>query len=264
MYITGTSSIKTWQSFRKRVRSKGCRLLKRLDNYPNSILVTGCQRSGTTALARTITRSDGMVNYWFGRDDELDAALILSGEVPHEPRGRYCFQTTYLNECYKEYLEHDNDHKMIWMIRNPYSVVYSMLHNWRKFALNELFEGCGRQYMTHAERNRYELLGRFAISSLQRACLSYVGKLSQLFFLSAEIKKTPVLVVDYDELVYHKERYLPAIYRFLDLPYRRCYLNGLHKRNVNKSRRLSKKQIAVIDERCVPLYEWAQELSLRL
>jgi ligand-binding sensor domain-containing protein len=44
-------------------------------------------------------------NYWFGRDDELDAALILSGHVDHQQNGRYCFQTTYINECFREYFE---------------------------------------------------------------------------------------------------------------------------------------------------------------
>ena len=91
--------------------------------FGGAILVTGCQRSGTTILSRIITRSDGMVDYWFGRDDELDAALILSGHVWHSPVGRYCFQTTYLNECYEEYFQCDLNQKIIWMIRSPYSVI---------------------------------------------------------------------------------------------------------------------------------------------
>jgi Holliday junction resolvasome RuvABC ATP-dependent DNA helicase subunit len=40
-----------------------------------------------------------MVDFSSGEDDELDAALILAGFVEHTPRGRYCFQTTYLNIC---------------------------------------------------------------------------------------------------------------------------------------------------------------------
>jgi hypothetical protein len=51
-----------------------------------------------------------MTQYYFGSDNELDAALILSGRVAHEPQGRYCFQTTYLNECYSEYFEHRDGH----------------------------------------------------------------------------------------------------------------------------------------------------------
>ena len=77
--------IKTWRRFAREVRPKGCRLLSRLERFPKSVLVTGCQRSGTTMLSRIITQSEGMTNYWFGKDDELDAALILSGEVEYDP-----------------------------------------------------------------------------------------------------------------------------------------------------------------------------------
>jgi len=107
------AQIITWKKFAPEVRPGGCNLLARLDEFPNSILVSGCQRSGTTMLLRLITQSEGMVNYWFGRDDELDAALILSGFEPHTPHGRYSFQTTYLNECAHEYYDHVNGHNYL-------------------------------------------------------------------------------------------------------------------------------------------------------
>jgi len=52
------------------VRSKRCRLLNKLDEFPNAVLVTGCQRSGTSMRARVITLSEGMTYYWFGDNDE--------------------------------------------------------------------------------------------------------------------------------------------------------------------------------------------------
>ena len=118
----------SWRQFDRHVRPGGCSLLRRLDDFPNAILVAGCQRSGTTILSRVLTQSEGMVEYSFGKDDELDAALILSGRVEHEPAGRYCFQTTYLNNCVQEYFAH-SEYKLVWALRNPFSVVYSMLHN---------------------------------------------------------------------------------------------------------------------------------------
>jgi len=69
-----TLPIKSWNDFTRRVRPKGCVLLGRLDEFPRPILVTGCQRSGTTMLSRIITQSEGMTDYWFGKDDESDAA----------------------------------------------------------------------------------------------------------------------------------------------------------------------------------------------
>ncbi len=214
--------INSWQKFSRNVRSNGYRLLKNLDNFPDPVLIAGCQRSGTTMLSRIITKSEGMVNYWFGHDDELDAAIILSGYVDHKPAGRYCFQTTYLNENYHEYFEH-NGYKIIWILRNPYSVVYSMLNNWKRFALNELFQGCASDLLDNKEKRRYELFGIWSISRLKRACFSYNAKTSQVFELKKRLGETTILVVDYDELVLNKEQVLSAMYTFTNMPYKPEY-----------------------------------------
>jgi hypothetical protein len=253
------AKIKTWRAFGRNVRSQGCDLLKRLDDFPESVLVTGCQRSGTTALARVITTSDGMVNYWFGKDDELDAALILSGQVKHEPIGRYCFQTTYLNECYAEYFKHGEDYKIIWVLRNPFSVVYSMMNNWATFALNELFIACGKKYINSEEERRYKIFGPLGISKLHRACYSYIGKVSQLYELKKYLKQDAIVVVDYDELVQKKEIILPSLYKFIGLEYDISYSEKLHSRNINKAQRLSSRHYKYIEKLCTTTYEKAKE-----
>ena len=252
--------ITNWRKFASEVRSGGCNLLSRLDEFPNSILVTGCQRSGTTILSRIITQSEGMVNYWFGWDDELDAALILSGYIDHELQGRYCFQTTYLNECYDEYFEHTNGHKIIWILRNPFSVVYSLLHHWRRFALNELFCGCGSQLLQEKEKRRYDLFGAWSVSKLLRACLAYNGKVSHVFELKERMGKDNILVLDYDDLVKDKKNLLPLIYRFIDLSYMEEYVDMIHSSSLNKARRLSKRECTSIKKLCMPVYEKARIL----
>ena len=166
----GNTPINTWKRFARDVRAGKCKLLKELPKFDNSILVAGCQRSGTTALSRVITTSNGMVNYWFGKDDELDAALILSGNVHHVPRGRYCFQTTYLNECYIEYFDHLQKHRLIWIIRNPFSVIYSMMYNWGSFAFNELFDACGAPLLGEEESRNYVRFGRIVVPRLRESC----------------------------------------------------------------------------------------------
>jgi hypothetical protein len=145
-----------------------------------------------------------MVNYWFGRDDELDAALILSGTVAHTPHGRYCFQTTYLNEKYTEYFEHDNGHKLIWVLRNPYSVIYSMKYNWRSWALNELFEACGVQFLDERLTRNYQRFGVIGVPKIVRACLSYKGKTGQIIEIAERLGNERVQVIDYNELIQKK------------------------------------------------------------
>jgi len=257
-------SIRTWAQFAREVRSKGCNLLARLDEFPQSVLVTGCQRSGTTMLSRIIRQSEGMVNYQFCSDDELAAALILSGHAPHTPKanGRYCFQTTYVNECVREYYRCINGHKIIWVLRNPYSVVHSMLYNWESSALNRLFMGCGIHFLNQEKNHRYGWLKMRRVSKLQRACLSYCGKVSQVFELKEWLKLDRMVVVDYDDLVKDKDEILPIIYGFIDLAYKSDYPKKIHSRSLNRFSSLSKRELAMIEEWCVPIYDEAKELAV--
>jgi hypothetical protein len=252
--------ITTWKKFARQVRSGECNLLARLDEFPNCILITGCQRSGTTMLSRTITQSEGMVNYWFGQDDELDAALILSGFELHTPRGRYCFQTTYLNECLHEYYDHTNGHKIIWVLRNPFSVIYSMLYNWEDFALNELFEACGVHLLNEKEKRFCKCFGTWGMSRLKRACLSYTGKVSQVFALIKRLKQDTIIIIEYDNLVCNKNDILPLIYRFVDLAYKSKYAEMIHSESLRKSNLLSKRKYALIERMCMPIYNEAKKL----
>lgn len=263
MYKPSTD-IKTWEKFGRVVRSRGCSLLSRLDDFPNSILVTGCQRSGTTILSRVITKSDGMQNFWFGPDDELDAALILSGTVEYAASGRHCFQTTYLNECFREYFEHKNDHKVVWVLRNPFSVVHSMLYNWKSFALNELFAACAIDRLDPKGRKRFKRFGVLGVSRLKRACLAYCGKVSQLFSLIKGLDSEMLIVVEYEKLVSHKEELLPKIYDFIGLEYHANYADMIHKKSLSKHNALSKKEHLMVQEQCLPVYHKAKELVTSL
>ena len=149
------NAISNWKQFAKRVRKTQRPLLLKLNEFPNSILVSGCQRSGTTMLTRLITKSDDVARFSSLKDDELEGALILSGLKSESQPKRHCFQTTYLNECYEQYFSVNDSFKLIWVIRNPYSTVYSLVHHWKRFALNELFQSCGVQMLTQKEEDVY-------------------------------------------------------------------------------------------------------------
>jgi len=250
-------SVGSWKDYVREVRSRGCHLLKRLDEFPNSILVTGCQRSGTTILSKIITQSHGMVKYWFGSDSELDGALILAGLVDHSPQGRYCFQTTYLNECYHEYFRYRNGHKIIWILRNPYAVVYSMLHNWSRSALHQLFLGCGFNFLSTKQKKYCQFFGEYGVRPIRKACFAYAGKTEQAFELQQNLSPKDVLFVQYDQLVEAKGIVLPAIYEFVDLEYKKEYEQGIRGRSPGKSARLSRKQKEIVEEICMPVYRRA-------
>jgi hypothetical protein len=250
----------TWDEFRS-IAAKGDRcLLKRLDDFPNSILITGCQRSGTTMLARIITESDGMTQYGFGSDDELAGALILSGLVEHTPFGRYCFQTTYLNERYWEYYNHRNGHKIVWLLRNPLSVTYSMLHNWGGHTPNRLFLACGIPVLRGMDRLRYRVFGLRGLSNLRRACWAYHGKTLQLFELVERLGTSKIMVVDYDDLVTRSREILPHVYRFLGILFREEYVKTISVGSIRLRKRLSKWEVNCVESINRSIYLKARDL----
>jgi len=238
-----------WKKFRMQVRSTRGPLLQRLGEFPSSILVSGCQRSGTTILSRIITQSEQIVDYQVSRNAELDGALILFGSKEYTPKnGRYCFQTTYLNEHYCEYFKYKNGYKIIWVLRNPYSVVYSILHNWKRFALNELFSGCGVEKLNNREKQLFKWVNTFGVSPLRRACYAYASKTEQIYKLYNEFGNENFLIIDYDEIVNNKEELLPYIFSFINLPYKTEYAEMLHNRSLNKQKNLTEQEMKDIQK----------------
>ena len=238
------SALRSWRRFRCKHRNAGKPVLLDLPKYPNAVLVAGCQRSGTTALARLIAGSPGFTRYSLTSDDELDAALILSGLVNLPRAGRYCFQTTYVNENYSEYAALGPEQRLIWITREPTSVIYSMVHNWSRFALNELYVTCGETPSTEVERwrkSRYPW--PLGASRLEQAASAYSGKAAHLAKILQLVDRTKVLIVDYSALVNTASTTLREVFNFIDEPYDGSYENklsasGASKRSSRKLRRV--------------------------
>lgn len=251
-------NITNWRQFSQALKNDSRNYLKNLPEYPNAILVTGCQRSGTTIMARIFSQSKDMINYWSGLDDELDAALILSGLEPHEKQGRYCFQTTYLNEHYQEYINVPETVKIIWVLRNPVEVVNSMLNNWRSSALWELYGNCGYQNSTQNESKKIPLYC-FPFKRLEIACSAYCGKLSQLLEIAPSIHKDQLFIVNYEDLIKNAHEILPQIFNFTHLDYEESYASKLRK---TKKPPIHSDVQAEIMKYCGPIYEEAKKLVL--
>lgn len=257
------TNITTWLQFNELRRSTKFRLLKRLEEFPNSVLVTGCQRSGTTMLTEIITQSQGMFDYQFGEDISLDSALILSGCVIHQRQGRYCFQTTHLDERYNEYFEQQGEFKIIWSIRNPLSVICSMLYNWSEYALNVTFQRCGAPLLTGLQKSLYKIFSIHGISKLRQACLTYIGRISEIFVMQPKLGSEKIMILDYDDLVEHKEQILSKIYSFIDLNYKKEYSDKIKASSLNKASRLSGYEITTIKALCEPIYKEVRTLLPR-
>ena len=223
-----TNPITNWEKFREVTRSPNCRFLTQLDRFHNSVLISGCQRSGTTMLTSLISKSEGMVKYFDGEDGELKGALILLGLVQHEPMGRYCFQTTYLDNAYHEYFNYIGRYKLIWLLRNPYSTIYSLLYNWPNYALYETFETIILPSLGPLEKLYYYMFGKLKSYRLRIACSIYNYKIQQIPLIRSRLNDSSFAVVDYDDFVEHKDAVLPMIYGFINLPYSSIYADRVH------------------------------------
>lgn len=250
--------VKTWAEFHQRIRLAGWALLRQLDEYPDSVLVSGCQRSGTTAVTRLVNLTGGVADYAFGADSELDGALLLSGYVDRFTSGRHCFQTTYLNASFAEYHIHDA-FRLVWVLREPRSVVYSMLHNWKRAALNRLFDGCGSRRLDRLRGEPSILSQWIGPPRIDKACASYVAKTEQTFGLRERLGDR-MFIVDYDDLVLRPEATIRSVCEFAEVPFDPSLLGYLHTRSLRKGNALRQGEAARVDTFCTDVYQAAREL----
>jgi hypothetical protein len=241
---------RTWKRFHYGPRQQPTPLLASITRYPTSVLVAGCQRSGTTIMTRIIAKARGFQRFAFTHDDELDAALILAGHVRVPDDRRYCFQTTYLNERYPDYALMRPDQKLIWVLRNPYSVVYSMLYNWKRFALEELYDSCVPT--AHAGMGGF---WPFGPSLARKAALAYAHKTAQLEEIRRIVGPERLRVIEYDRLVQEPQTWLRAIFSFIGEPYDPAYARSLRADSVDKARRMSRRVRSLVEQFAVPTYD---------
>ncbi len=206
-------------------------------------------------LARLFNQSEGMTPHWVEGDDELSGALLLAGMAESDASGRYCFQTTYVDESYPEYLQYKGDFQMIWVLRNPYSTVFSLAYNWPSEALNRTFEQAVLPGMAGLRGRFYRTIGGARIESLEKACALYSWKLAQLSILRKALGRENILVVDYDALVTEKETLLPFLYRFARLRYKPEYGEYIHTRSVGKRNALTRREQRIVERRCERVYQ---------
>lgn len=254
-----------WPKFARNTRNGNEQLLKQLDKYSESICISGCQRSGGTMLADAFCQHPDIVDFTWTDDAELDAAKILSGAVDREintgvEASRFCFQTTYLNERYVEYADHIDSSYLIWLIRNPYSVVYSMLYNWSRFALNEVFTSCGLPNADREVQEKYQRLGIWGISRLERACYAYVGKSKQCLELANTLPSNRYLIVEYDSLVASQAETMSQLMKFTNLCSSTKLESKINTNSLNKAQRLKDSERETIHRICDASYKATRKL----
>jgi len=240
----GQDSISDWKDFYEAFRGKGIPLLSRHRDYKESIYVTGCPRSGTSITTRIIGKSKSIVS----DPMEFSVALMLSGvqETP-SATGRHCFHTTYIHNQYIEFLDLEPGDKIVWVIRNPESVIWSILYNWPSYVLDDLFSCCNQGYLHEHQVSR--------ASKLEKACYSYLGKGEMLNNLVSSVLESRLYVLDYEDLVGKPELILPHLFDFLGIFYTEEYAQAIHRDSLNNKMGLNMEEQEMIFRLCQPVYE---------
>lgn len=215
----GDERVSSWSDFYAAMAER--KMLARLDDYPDALLIAGCDWSATTAITRLFKRLPCFADSSWGHDDELDGALLLANGSDDPAPGRHCFQTTYLRDRYREYFEHHR-FKLVWIIREPRSAVRSLLASRER---------------TLPTRTALGLAGKSAggqgASRLEKACAAYLASIRQTWELKERLGER-VAIVDFDELTAHRNRLLPALCRFANVECDARVLHHLHGKSVRK------------------------------
>jgi hypothetical protein len=149
------------------------------------------------------------------------------------------------------------DFRLIWMVREPRSVVYSMLHNWKRGALNRLYEACGSAHYQTPPAARSMMTDWIGPSRLDKACASYMAKTEQTHELRKRLGDR-IMIVDYDDLVLHREVLLPRLFEFAGVELNSHLFKRLHGNSVRKGNNLAEWEATRVAALCAPAYRRAR------
>lgn len=234
--------VTSWHEFHAATADRP--LLAKLDDYPDALLIAGCDWSATTAVTHLFKRLPCFVDSSWGHDDELDGALLLAGLRERSTIGRHCFQTSYVGERYREYLAHHR-FRLVWIVREPRAAVRSLL--------------CARD-KTLPRRTELGLApksnGGQGASRLEKACATYLASIRQTLELKERLGDR-IAVVDFDELTANRARLLPALCRFASVNCDTKALGHLHGKSVRKGT-VANWEALIIDQLALPAYRRAR------
>jgi hypothetical protein len=220
-----------WSTFEREFREPGKRLLKGLSQFKRCVLVSGCQRSGTTLLTKVLSSGQTFTR-------EHQASLILAGALPYKGNSKCpVLQSTYVNEAWNEYLEHDN-FKLVWVIRDPFRTIYSMMFNWNLDSIHRFL--------------RYSGYRKDEGNILESCCTIYNIKAMQLMHLKRELGDR-VIPVRYESVVNNKEVIVPKLYEKTGLKFNKGALNIVRNKHANRWKSLD--DIEIIEKRTNHYYD---------
>ena len=126
--------------------------------------------------------------------------------------------------------------------------------NWKRFALNELYESCGVSRANSGRQRRAKWPWPLGPSRVEKACLSYSAKTAQILAIRELLRVDQLLIIDYDATVRSAAQFLKRIFAIIGEPFDPLYASSVHLSSVCKADRMSDRMRQMIDEICLPTY----------
>jgi hypothetical protein len=145
------------------------------------------------------------------------------------------------------------------MLREPRSVVHSLLQSWKRSGSNRSFDARDADVVDPKKARRTYVGTHGGCSRLDRACASYVAETEQTFALRERLGAR-MAIVDYDDLVAHRDILLPQLCEFAEIPYDRDLTRQLHGKRARNSARLAAWEARHVDDLCDEVYRKARSL----
>jgi hypothetical protein len=250
-YLNHSRSFRDWPEINASILpaiEPGTHFQRLKDLKYDNLLVFGCQRSGTTWLSRHIGQS---FQEAFTLTEEQSFHFLLEDFVFPAIRARHVvFQTTFISTEVESYENCPHNTKFLLMIRNPFAVCWSFIHNFE--LLSNVY-----QYRK-ASMKAADLIPHFE-GELGMALQIYRQSMrTALEIMLRCADRIQVLV--YDDAVLNLEKAIGNLARFLQLDDSRATaILRAGREPLSKWRQFGEEQIEVIRSYAEPLFNQVLE-----
>jgi len=207
------------------------------------VFILGCQRSGTTMLARALGRSP-YVDVIHENDSRAFRAVrlreraITVGLLGRSRARAVVFKAICDSHLALRLLCEHNDARAIWIYRRVDDVARSaarlwgdhFLHAVRTVLVEPRHAGWYGEHVTDGRMKQLTQLWRPDLGATSGAALVWWLRNSLYFDLQLETDRR-VLLVSYDELCSAPERVLQSAFSFVELPWERRAIRGIGERD---------------------------------
>ena len=221
----------------------------RLNNSKVPVFIVGCQRSGTTMLDRVLTRSPQIKTYGEGRGAFSPGVRLLPIGNLHYLIYRSLspiveFKPLNDTQHIDYFLKIHPNSKAIWMYRNYFDVINSMVRKWGRAQNKHVhqiatgrYSGPGARAMGEriSPANR-ELAAKLEAQDLsEHEASAFIWYLRNSIYFDRQLDRLPnVLLCKYEDMVTEPKWQFQRVFEFIDGDFSADYVADVRSSSISK------------------------------